>query len=99
MLRLRGFDARSITDAHEALLAAQSEAPDLLISEVMLRTFSLRELAGHIRECKPGCKVLLFSRQLATEALPESDETEWRHYESSSPPLDLLKLDEMECEV
>jgi DNA-binding response OmpR family regulator len=61
MLRHKGFDARSFTDPLEALLAAEFEAPDLLISDAVLPVLSGREVAGQVREHNPDCKVLLLS--------------------------------------
>jgi DNA-binding NtrC family response regulator len=61
MLRHQGFDARSFTDPFKALLAAASEAPELLISDFAMPLLSGSELASQVRECSPDCKVLLFS--------------------------------------
>ncbi|HEY1806424.1 MAG TPA: response regulator [Terracidiphilus sp.] len=67
-----GFHARSFTNPIEALRAAQLEAPDLLISDVVMPELSGIELAIQLRECCPECKVLLFSGQAATAQLLES---------------------------
>ncbi|MFZ0305185.1 MAG: response regulator [Terracidiphilus sp.] len=67
ILRLQGgFNARSFTKPLEALEAARSEAPDLLISDVMMPRLSGIDLAIRVREYCPECKVLLFSGQAAT---------------------------------
>jgi CheY-like chemotaxis protein len=70
ILRLQGgFHAVSFTDPLKALQAAQTEAPDLLISDVIMPQMSGVELAIQLREICPGCKVLLFSGQAATADL------------------------------
>lgn len=71
ILRLHGYCAISFTSPIEALAAAQSRAPDLLISDVMMPDISGIDLAIQIRAECPECKVLLFSGQAATRDLPE----------------------------
>jgi DNA-binding NtrC family response regulator len=73
ILRLQGsFHARSFTQPLDALEAARLEAPDLLISDVMMPLLSGVELAIQVREHCPNCKVLLFSGQAATANLLET---------------------------
>lgn len=60
-----GFEATSFTNPTAALLAVQSEAPDLLLSDVVMPLLSGIELAIQVREYCPNCKVLLFSGQSA----------------------------------
>jgi DNA-binding NtrC family response regulator len=69
ILRHKGFDAISFHSPVDALEAARSQAPDLLISDVVMPQFSGIELAIRIQEQCPNCKVLLFSGQAATTAL------------------------------
>ena len=73
ILRLKGgFNARSFTKPLDALEAARLEAPDLLISDVVMPLLSGIELAIQVREHCPDCKVLLFSGQAATVSLLET---------------------------
>ena len=65
ILLSEGFDARSFADPIAALNAAQSEAPDLLITDVMMPEMTGIELAVRIRQNCPSCKVLLFSSQVS----------------------------------
>jgi DNA-binding NtrC family response regulator len=67
-----GFHATSFSNPLEAFEAAQLEAPDLLISDVVMPQLSGIDLAIQFRECCPHCKVLLFSGQAATAQLLES---------------------------
>lgn len=65
ILRHHGYDAASFTSPGAALLAVRSEAPDLLLSDVVMPLLSGIELAIQVREHCPNCKVLLFSGQSA----------------------------------
>jgi len=67
-----GFHARSFTNPLEALQAARLDAPDLLISDVVMPEMSGIDLAIQLRESCPDCKVLLFSGQAASAQLLES---------------------------
>jgi CheY-like chemotaxis protein len=67
-----GYSARCFTDPIEALAAAQSDAPDLLISDVAMPGLSGVDLAIQMRARYPECKILLFSGQAATLDLLEN---------------------------
>jgi DNA-binding NtrC family response regulator len=67
-----GFHARSFTNPLEALQAARLDAPDLLISDIVMPEMSGTDLAIQLRECCPDCKVLLFSGQAASTQLLQS---------------------------
>jgi DNA-binding NtrC family response regulator len=66
-----GFDAKSFTEPLTALQAARSNAPNLLISDVVMPEISGIDLAIQIQASCPGCKVLLFSGQAGTADLLE----------------------------
>jgi CheY-like chemotaxis protein len=66
ILRHAGFDATSFTDPLQALKAARTEAPDFLLSDVLMPRMSGIELAVQMQRSCPKCKVLLFSGQAAT---------------------------------
>ena len=59
MLISRGFDARCFTDPLAALKVAQSQSPDLLITDVLMPKMTDIELAVQIRRDCPHCKVML----------------------------------------
>jgi CheY-like chemotaxis protein len=65
MLISRGFDARSFTDPLAALKVAQSQSPDLLITDLLMPKMTGIELAVQIRRDCPHCKVMLFSGQVS----------------------------------
>jgi CheY-like chemotaxis protein len=66
ILQMNGFSARFFTCPLEALAAARSESPDLVISDVAMPGISGIDLAIQMRAQYPSCKILLFSGQAAT---------------------------------
>ena len=64
-----GLDASSFADPLEALFAARSAPPDILISDVALKPLTGIHLATRIREDFPACRVLLFSKEVETNSL------------------------------
>jgi DNA-binding NtrC family response regulator len=72
ILQMNGFSARFFTCPLEALAAARSESPDLIISDVAMPGISGIDLAIQMRAQYPNCKVLLFSGQAATSDLLEN---------------------------
>lgn len=56
-----GFDALPFTDPVEALHTARLQAPDLLVSAVIMPQLSGTDLAIQVQEICPDCKVLLWS--------------------------------------
>jgi CheY-like chemotaxis protein len=71
ILKQHGYSATFFTSPLEALAAARSIAPDLLISEVAMPSISGIDLAIQMRAQYPTCKILLFSGQPATFDLLE----------------------------
>jgi DNA-binding NtrC family response regulator len=69
VLQMNGFSARFFTHSLDALAAARSEAPDLLISDVTMPDLSGVELAIRMKEQCPACEVLLFSGHASNVAL------------------------------
>jgi CheY-like chemotaxis protein len=69
ILKNSGFAAVAYTNPLEALKAAESETPALLISDVMMPEMTGIELAVRLKSLHPTCKVLLFSGQAATADL------------------------------
>jgi len=71
ILNMNGFSARFFTRPLEALAAARSDIPDLLISDVAMPGLSGIDLAIQMKAQHPQCKILLFSGQAATLDLLE----------------------------
>ncbi len=66
ILQMHGYSAKFFTSPLEALAAARSKAPDLLISDVQMPGISGVDLAIQMKSQYPTCKILLFSGQPAT---------------------------------
>jgi DNA-binding NtrC family response regulator len=66
VLQMNGFSARFFICPLEALAAARSESPDLVISDVAMPGISGIDLAIQMRGQYPSCKVLLFSGRAVT---------------------------------
>jgi DNA-binding NtrC family response regulator len=94
ILRQLGFEAKPFTEPLDALNAAHSEAPDLLISDVVMPVLSGIDLAIQMQERCPNCKVLLFSGQAATAGMLESARAKGHNFELLLKPVhptDLLR--------
>jgi CheY-like chemotaxis protein len=93
ILEINGFSARFFTSPLEALTAARSKAPDLLISDVAMPGISGIELAIRMRAQYPTCKILLFSGQAATRNLLEDARAQGHDFDlllKPLPPAELL---------
>jgi CheY-like chemotaxis protein len=66
ILQMHGFAAKFFTSPLEALTAARSKAPDLLVSDVEMPGISGIDLAIQMKAQFPMCKILLLSGQAAT---------------------------------
>ena len=88
ILRLNGgFRARSFTKPLEALEAIRLEAPDLLITDVVMPLLSGIDLAIQVRELCPDCKVLLVSGQAATAHLLDTARANGYNFELLVKPV------------
>jgi CheY-like chemotaxis protein len=94
ILRLSGLSAQSFTHPLLALQASRSNAPDLLISDVVMPRLSGVELAIQVKEQCPDCKVLLLSGQAATAYMLRDARALGHDFELLSKPIhptDLLR--------
>lgn len=93
ILQMNGFSAKFFTSPLEALAAARSKAPDLLISDVTMPGISGIDLAMKMRAQYPKCKILLFSGHPATPALIEDARVQGHEFHllfKPLPPAELL---------
>jgi DNA-binding NtrC family response regulator len=94
ILRLSDFNATSFTEPLEALRAALSDSPDLLISDVVMPSLNGIALATELKAICPNCGVLLFSGQAATVGLVEAALADGNDFEVLAKPVhpaDLIK--------
>ena len=102
ILECKGFDAKSFTNPIKALAAACLQAPDLLISDVVMPELSGVDLAIYVKGHYPDCKVLLFSGQAATADMLVAARALGHDFEVLSKPVhptDLLKRIQSMLEV
>jgi CheY-like chemotaxis protein len=93
ILQMNGFSAKFFTSPLEALAAARSKAPDLLISDVTMPDISGIDLAMKMRAQFPTCKILLFSGHPATFGLIEDARARGHEFHlllKPVPPAELL---------
>jgi CheY-like chemotaxis protein len=93
ILKTHGYSATFFTSPVEALAAARSRAPDLLISDVAMPGSSGIDLAIQMRAQYPKCKILLFSGQPATFDLLEDARAQGHDFDlllKPVPPTELL---------
>lgn len=87
ILKLHGYSAAFFTSPLEALAAAQSRAPDLLISDVAMPGISGIELAIRMKTHYPRCKILLFSGQAETADLLGAARADGHDFHLLSKPI------------
>lgn len=61
-----GFDAIAASDGKSAIVSAQSFAPDVVVSDVVMPGMNGVELGIELRRLLPKCRIILFSGQTAT---------------------------------
>jgi DNA-binding NtrC family response regulator len=67
--------------------AARSNAPDLLISDVVMRDYSGINLAIRMRVQYPKCKILLFSGQASTQDLLQDARRQGYNFQLLQKPV------------
>jgi len=87
ILQMNGFSAKFFTRPLEALVAARSKAPDLLISDITMPGISGVDLAIQMKAQYPRCKVLLFSGQPATLDLLEDARAQGHDFQYLQKPV------------
>jgi DNA-binding NtrC family response regulator len=92
ILNRNGFSARPFTSPLEALAAAQSDVPDLLISDVAMPGLSGIDLAIQMKAQYPECKILLFSGHAGTLDLFEDARNRGHDFHLLLKPVHPSKL-------
>ena len=94
ILKQSGYSAVAFTHPLEALKSAESDAPTILISDVMMPELNGIDLAIRMKKICPECKVLLFFGQANTQTLLETALANGNHFELIGTPVhptDLLR--------
>jgi CheY-like chemotaxis protein len=87
ILKLHGYSATFFTSPREALAAARSKAPDLLVSDVAMPDISGIDLAIQMKAQYPNCKILLFSGQASTQDLLEDARRQGYNFQLLPKPV------------
>ncbi len=92
ILQMNLFDAVPYTDPREALDAARAQAPDYLITDIMMPGMNGVELAHHLQQEVPACKVLLFTGQSGSSELIEQARRAGNEFRLVQKPIHPTKL-------
>jgi CheY-like chemotaxis protein len=87
ILNASGYEAKAVYSGEKAVALAGEMAPDVLICDVILGGISGIDVAVHIMQKHPDCKVILFSGQAATADLLERAEADGHHFEILAKPI------------
>jgi CheY-like chemotaxis protein len=87
ILQLNGYEVRSFVNSLEALEAARTVKPDLVITDVVMPGLSGIDLAIQLKELCPTCKVLLLSGQVKTEDLLETAREQGHDFAVLAKPI------------
>jgi DNA-binding NtrC family response regulator len=87
ILQLNGYEVRSFVNSLEALEAARTVKPDLVITDVVMPGLSGIDLAIQLKELCPTCKVLLFSGQAKTGDLLEAARKQGHDFAVLAKPI------------
>lgn len=92
ILSSKGFDARPFFDPLDALKAAQSVAPDLLITDITMAHMDGIELAVRMKQLHPDCQVLLSSGYFLTKEQLAETGSQGRQFAFLPKPVRLESL-------
>jgi DNA-binding NtrC family response regulator len=87
ILKLHGYCAKAFTAPLEALAAARSKAPDLLISDVAMPDLAGIDFAIQMKAQHPNCKILLFSGHAHTQVLLEDARSQGHDFQMLEKPV------------
>jgi len=90
IFNMNGYSARWFTRALEVSTAAQSDIPDLLVSDVAMPELSGIDLAIQMRAEHPECKILLLSAHATAQDLLENTCYDFRLLLKPIHPTELL---------
>lgn len=87
ILNQSGYHAKAVYSAEAALEESVLLAPDVLISDVIMAGMSGIDLAIHITNTVPTCKIILFSGQAETANLLKDAEANGYRFEMLRKPV------------
>ncbi len=87
ILNASGYDARAVYSGEAAIQEAGAFAPNVLLTDVIMRGVSGVDVAIQVSEILPGCRVILFSGQASTADLLERATAQGRSFEVIAKPI------------
>lgn len=87
ILHENGFEALAAFSGEEALAAARTFRPDILLSDVLMPRMSGVELGMQLKKEQPEARILLFSGQAATMELIRRAEADGYRFELFPKPI------------
>ena len=87
ILRLSGYEAAAVYDAHSALEHCDGGAPDVVITDVVMPGIGGLDLAIMLQQRYPHCKILLFSGQAATADILQDVKGRGYNFEVLAKPV------------
>jgi DNA-binding NtrC family response regulator len=86
VLRIRGYDASAVYSAEDALDWCRLRCPDAVITDVIMGPINGVQLAIHLAETLPHCKVLLVSdHALMATTIADSMASGYRFHTLAKP--------------
>jgi FixJ family two-component response regulator len=92
ILKLSGFKPFGFVNPQEALRASESDAPALLVVDVVMPQMNGIELAIQVKSKYPQCKILLLSGQGITAELLEKANKAGHNFALLAKPVHPTKL-------
>ena len=87
ILNQSGFEAKAVYSGEQAVELASDFAPDMLVSDVIMKDLNGMETAIVLRSMLPRLKVLLFSGQAASADLLAQAQTRGYEFELLAKPV------------
>jgi FixJ family two-component response regulator len=87
ILTVYGFNATAYTSAEDALAAAESAAPDILITDVAMPGMNGIDLAIRFEKLYSKCKLLLFSGQVNNSHALEVARSQGHNFKLLTKPV------------
>lgn len=88
ILNSSGWEAKAVYSGEAAIETAAEFAPDLILSDVVMRGINGIDACIQIRQGLPDCRVVLFSGQAATVNLLEKARKSGLSFEILAKPVD-----------
>jgi DNA-binding response OmpR family regulator len=92
ILSRAGFKSRAAYSGEDAVAMAPGFAPDVLISDVIMRGINGVETANRITRILPSCRILLFSGQATWSDLAELPEAGGHNFDLILKPVHPTEL-------